>query len=61
MARMFVEGDHEALDWTGLADLAPDLPYADWRDEVLSMTSTPGPAVPAPVVCICQRLTTSAA
>src|SRR2546430_685940 len=67
MAKVFVEGDHEALDriaaalrsaglstddiqfvvrsrevtelpanpgnWAAFADLAPDLSYADWRDE----------------------------
>ena len=49
----------EAQDWMAFADVAPELDYADWRDEVLSMVGAPEPA--APVCCICQRLLTSAA
>ena len=49
----------EAQDWMAFADVAPELGYADWRDEVLSMVRAPEPA--APVCGVCRRLMTSAA
>ena len=95
MAKVFVEGDHEALDriaaalrsaglstddiqfvarsrevtelpanpgnWAAFADLAPDLSYADWRDEVLSLVDLQEPAALRSALSLCETVTTSAA
>ena len=95
MAKVFVEGDHEALEriaaalrsaglssveiqfavrsrevaelpatpgnWAAFADLAPDLPYADWRDEVLSLVGAGEPAALRSALTLCESVTTSAA
>jgi hypothetical protein len=86
MARVYVEGDHEALDritaalrsaglsgvdvelaarppdvrrlpaapgnWAAYADVGPELSYADWRDEILSLLPPDerGPFRPAPTL-----------
>jgi hypothetical protein len=41
MAKVFGE---DPGSWAALADFAPDLSYADWRDEVLSLLDAGGPA-----------------
>ena len=95
MAKVFIEGDHEALErimaalrsaglstvdiqfavrsrevaelpatpgnWAAFADLAPDLPYADWRDEVLSLVGAGEPAALRSALTLCESVTTSAA
>ena len=95
MAKVFVEGDHEALDqiaaalrsaglstadvqfvvrprevtdlpatpgnWAAFADLAPELSYADWRDEVLSLVHAEEPAALRAALSLCGTVTTSAA
>jgi len=100
MAKVFVEGDHEALDriaaalrsaglttidvqfavrgrgvtplpappgnlaqgnWAAFADLAPELSYADWRDEILSLIGAGEPAVLRSARSLCETVTTSAA
>jgi hypothetical protein len=95
MAKVFVEGDHEALDriaaalqsaglstvdiqfvartrevtelpatpgnWAAFADLAPELTYADWRDEVLSLVDAETPAMLRNALSLCQSVTPSAA
>jgi len=95
MAKVFVEGDHEALDliaaalrsaglstidiqfvvrsrevtelpatpgnWAAFADLAPDLSYADWRDEVLSLVDLEEPGALRSALSLCETVTTSAA
>ena len=95
MAKVFVEGDHEALEriaaalcsaglstvdiqfaararevtdfpatpgnWAAFADLAPELCYADWRDEVLSLVGADVPAVLRAALSLCETVTTSAA
>lgn len=95
MAKVFVEGDHEALDqiaaalrsaglstvdiqfvarsrgvtelpatpgnWAAFADLAPELCYADWRDEVLSLVDAEEPATLRNALSLCESVATSAA
>ena len=89
MAKVFIEGDHEACEligavlrsaglstvdvefvarvrevapfpaapgnWAAFADLSPDLGYADWRDEVLSLVHTPVAGPVRPVVTDLRR------
>jgi hypothetical protein len=96
MAKVFVEGDREALEriaaalrsaglstvdvqcavvrarevtalpamvgnWAAFADLAPELSYADWRDEVLSLIGGAEPAILRSALSLCNSVTTSAA
>jgi hypothetical protein len=95
MAKVSVEGDHEALDkiaaalrsaglptadiqfvvrarqvtelsataghWAAFADLGPDLCYADWREEVLSLVDAEQPAALRAALSLCETVTTSAA
>ena len=90
MGKVFIEGDHEALDriaaalrsaglstdeiqfvarsrevtelpanpgnWAAFADLAPDLSYADWRDEVLSLVGTGEPAALRSARSLCESV-----
>jgi hypothetical protein len=90
MPKVFVEGDHEALDqiaavlrssglsnveieylvrsrevtrlpatpgnWKAFADLAPDLSYADWRDEVLSMVDAGEPGALRAARKLCETV-----
>src|SRR5258708_558159 len=92
MAKVFVEGDHEAIDqisaalasaglstvdlelmprprqvtqwpatpgnWAAFADLAADLSYADWRDEVLSLVDAEEPATPRSALSLCETVVT---
>jgi len=92
MAKVFVEGDHEALNliaaalrsaglttvdvefvarsrevtplpsppgnWATFADLAADLPYADWRDEVLSLVDAEEPAALRSALALCESVVT---
>jgi hypothetical protein len=92
MAKVFVEGDHEAFDliaaalrsaglstvdvelmprprevapfpaapgnWAALADLASDLSYADWRDEVLSLVDTEEPGTLRSARSLCETVVT---
>jgi hypothetical protein len=89
MAKVFIEGDHEACEligaalrsaglstvdvefvvrtrevtplpaapgnWAALADLSPDLGYADWRDEVLSLVDAAEAGPVRPVVTDLRR------
>ena len=46
---------------SAFADLAPDLSYADWRHEVLSLVGTHEPATLRSALSLCESVTTSAA
>jgi hypothetical protein len=90
MAKVYVEGDHEALDqiaavlrsaglstvdiefvarsrevtelpvtlanWAAFADLAPDLSYADWRDEVFSLVDASEPDTLRAARSLCETV-----
>jgi len=47
--------------WAAFADLAPELSYADWRDEVLSLVAAEEPATLRAALALCESVTTSAA
>ncbi len=91
MAKVYVEGDHEALDqiaavlrsaglstidiefvgrsrevaelpatpgnWAAFADLAPDLSYSDWREEVLSLVDVEEPVALRAARTLCETVT----
>jgi hypothetical protein len=93
MAKVYVEGDHEALDeitavlrsagrstididiefvvgsrevtelpatpgnWATFADLAPDLSYSDWREEVLSLVDVEEPVALRAAPTLCETVT----
>jgi hypothetical protein len=93
MAKVFVEGDLDALDqiqtalrtaglesvdvelvarsrpvtplppapgnWAAFADMAADLPYADWRDEVLSLVDGEDPAALRTALSLCESVVTN--
>ena len=90
MAKVFVEGDYEALaqiaavlrsaglptvdiefgarvgevtqlpatpaNWKAFADLAPDLCYADWRVEVLSLVDSEEPGALRTARTVCETV-----
>jgi hypothetical protein len=45
-------------DWSALADLGTDLPYAEWREEVLSLVDAEEPATLGTALSLCQPLPT---
>ena len=93
MAKVFVEGDLDALEeiraalrsaglesldielmarppevavlpatqgnWAAFADMAADLPYADWRDEVLSLVDGQDPAALRTALSLCESVVTN--
>jgi hypothetical protein len=93
MAKVFVEGDLDALDqiqtalrsaglesvdvefvarsravtqfpttpsnWAAFADMAADLPYAEWRDEVLSLVDSEDPAALRTALSLCGSVVTN--
>ena len=92
MAKVFVEGDPEALDkiaaalqsaglssadvelvarpreitrfpaaprnWAAFADLAADLTYTEWREEVLSLVDAEEPAALRSALSLCETVVT---
>jgi hypothetical protein len=50
------QNSHDPVNWAALVDFAPELGYADWRDEVLSFLLYPAEPRPAqPVVTRLRR------
>ena len=45
-------------NWAAFADLAADLPYADWRDEVLSLVGGEEPATLRSALTLCESVVT---
>jgi hypothetical protein len=45
-------------NWSALADLGTDLPYAEWRDEVLSLVVTEEPASLRMALSLCEPVPT---
>jgi len=92
MAKVFVDGDRDALDqiqaalrsaglasfdvelvarpaevtvlaptpgnWAAFAEMAPDIPYAEWRDEVLSLVGGEDPAALRTALSLCGSVVT---
>jgi hypothetical protein len=90
MAKVFVEGDLDALDqiqtalraaglesvdielvarprpvsrfpaapgnWAAFADMAADLPYAEWRDEVMGLVDGEDPATLRTALSLCESV-----
>jgi hypothetical protein len=93
MAKVFVEGDLDALDqiqtalrsagldsvdvefvfpsrsvtqfpaapgnWAAFADMGTDLPYTEWRDEVLSLVDGEDPAALRTALSLCESVVTN--
>jgi hypothetical protein len=45
-------------NWAAFADLAADLSYADWRDEVLSLVDAEEPAALRSALSLCETVVT---
>ncbi len=45
-------------NWAAFADMATDLPYTDWRDEVLSLVDT-DPATLRTALSLCESVVTN--
>jgi hypothetical protein len=45
-------------NWAALADLAPDLTYTEWREEVLSLVDAEEPAALRSALSLCETVVT---
>ena len=46
-------------NWAAFADMAADLPYAEWRDEVLSLVDGEDPAALRTALSLCGSVVTN--
>ncbi|MDQ1517942.1 MAG: hypothetical protein QOE80_3772 [Actinomycetota bacterium] len=46
-------------NWAAFADMGADLPYADWRDEVLSLVDGDDPATLRTALSLCESVVTN--
>ena len=46
------------INWSALADLGADLPYAEWREEVLSLVDAEEPATLRTALSLCESVPT---
>ena len=46
-------------NWAAFADMAADLPYAEWRDEVLSLVDGEDPAALRTALSLCESVVTN--
>ena len=46
-------------NWAAFADMAADLPYTEWRDEVLSLADGDDPAALRTALSLCESVVTN--